>query len=267
MEEKTYVFGNDQNALLAGLMNNNGFGGGCGAWWVIILMALIWGRNGFGGNGDYGQVLQTLNGDTGRELLAQGIQGNQAAISQLASTLNCDVNAMTSALATLNNGINTVGNQVGMSGMQVINSIQSGNMTLANQISQCCCDNKLLVTNQGFENRIAISDQTNTLGTKIDNQTSLINEHFSQLELRALQDKIEMLREANTNLRGQIDNANQTAAIQGYINNIITPVANDVAALKAAAPPTVAVPYPQLTAVPNSVLYGYGPYGNGSIWS
>jgi hypothetical protein len=43
---------------------------------------------------------------------------------------------------------------------------------------------------------------------------------------------------------GQISNANQTAAIQSYVANLVNPLINDVAAIKAAQPPTVAVPYP-----------------------
>ena len=70
-ETKTYVFGNDSNSLLPALMNGNGFGNG-NAWWVIILLALLWGRGGYGQN-DVAPILGALNGDTGRDLLAQGI--------------------------------------------------------------------------------------------------------------------------------------------------------------------------------------------------
>jgi hypothetical protein len=65
-------------------------------------------------------------------------------------------------------------------------------------MAQCCCDNKLLVTNQGYENRIATLEQTNQLGSKVDNgtsqitnaianQTALINDRFCALELRDMQ--------------------------------------------------------------------------------
>lgn len=265
-ESKTYVFGNDSNSMLPALMSNGGFGGN-GAWWIVILLALLWGRGGYG-QGDVAPILGALNGDTGRDLLAQAIQGNGNAISQLASTFNTTTQNMAAAIGNLSTGIQQVGSQVGMSGAQVISAIQAGNMSLQQQLAQCCCDNKLLATQQGYENRIAIGDQTAILGSKIDQQTTLINEKFSQLELREMQNRIEALREANTNLKGTIDNANQTAQITSYVNSVVSPVAADVAALKAAAPPTVAVPYPQLSAVPTSYLYGYGPYaGTGSIWS
>ena len=68
-ESKTYVFGNDSNSMLPALMGNcNGLGGN--AWWVVIIMALLFGRNGFGNNGDLAPILGAMNGDTGRELLA-----------------------------------------------------------------------------------------------------------------------------------------------------------------------------------------------------
>ena len=55
-----------------------------------------------------------------------------------------------------------------MSGQQVINAIQSGNAAIASQLAQCCCENRLLTTQQGYESRIATMEQTNQLGGKID---------------------------------------------------------------------------------------------------
>lgn len=281
-EEKTYVFGNDGGniaslapllssmnnipTLMASMMNNGGFGGGNGAWWILILLWAL-GGNGWNNRGNTDAILSTLNNDTGREMILSAINGNSTAISQLASTLNCNVNALQGAIGQVQMSIQSVGNQVGLSSQQVINAIQSGNCQIANQLAQCCCDVRNTITSQGYENRIATQEQTGFITAKIDYQTNLINDKFCQLEMREMQNKIDTLRETNSALRGQIDNANQTAAITSYVNQIITPIATDVAALKAAAPPTVAVPYPQLSAVPTSYLYGSTCFNNGSIWS
>ena len=60
------------------------------------------GWNGFGGNRGIGQVGTDLgnliNNDAGRELLMQAIQGNGNAISQLATTLNCTLGDVQSAI-------------------------------------------------------------------------------------------------------------------------------------------------------------------------
>lgn len=104
----------------------------------------------------------------------------------------------------------------------------------------------MLTTTQGYENRIALAEQTNFLGAKIDYQTNFLSDKFCDLEKRELQNKIDALREERSTLLGRISNAEQTAAIQGYIASVVTPLAADVAAIKCAQPPTVSVPYPTL---------------------
>ena len=268
-EAKTYVFGNsDNSALMAAMANNGGFGGG-GGWWAWIILMALWGGNGFGRNGqDTQEILSTLNGDQGRQMLMSAIEGNGTAISQLASSLHCDVNSIQTALNAVQASICQVGNTVGMTGMQVVNAVQAGNADLAARLSQCCCENRLLTTTQGYETRIALSEQTNFLGAKLDNQTNVIVDKFCDLEKRELQNKIDALREERSTLLGRISNAEQTAAIQGYIASVVTPLAADVAAIKCAQPPTVPVQFPTLQAVqttPYCANFGtfgsFGPFG------
>lgn len=91
--------GMDPN-LVAALMNGNNnrsAWGGDGCWWIwIILLFFCWGGNGWGGNGMNSLPAQ-LNGDAGRELLMNAIQGNGSAITQLASSLNCSVQQIQTA--------------------------------------------------------------------------------------------------------------------------------------------------------------------------
>lgn len=283
-ESKTYVFGNGESSSLAALapalsnagmspalmasMMNNGFGGGQGAWWIIIFIIALMGR-GWGGNqGDTDAILAALNNDTGRDMLLSAITGNSNAISQLSTSLNCDTNALQSAINSVQYAVQSVGNQIGLSGQQIINSVQSGNSALASQLASCCCENRLLTTQQGYETRIATIEQTNTLGSKLDQQTTFLSDKFCDLEKREMQSKIDALQEEKSTLISQISNANQTAAIQNYVASVINPLITDVAAIKAAQPNTVTVQYPNLTAVPTSQLYGYNYYtlANGSYW-
>lgn len=268
-EAKTYVFGNsDNSALMAAMANNGGFGGG-GGWWAWIILMALWGGNGFGRNGqDTQEILSTLNGDQGRQMLMSAIEGNGTAISQLASTLHCDVNAIQSALSAVQASICQVGNTVGMTGMQIVNAVQAGDASLASQLANCCCENRLLTTTQGYENRIALAEQTSFLGAKIDNQTNIISDKFCDLEKRELQNKIDALREERSTLLGRISNAEQTAAIQGYIASVVSPLAADVAAIKCAQPPTVPVQFPTLQAVQTTPycanFAGFSPFGFGN---
>lgn len=216
----------DPNLLLA---LNNGYRnqdmwGGAGMWWIWILLLFGWGRNGFGGWGGYGNgeccnngcnncaaLPWALNNDTGRELLMQAIQGNGDAIRQLASTLNCDVKSIETNLCNIQSLIQNVGNQVGMSGQQVINSIQSVGCQLGNQLAQCCCDLKQGIERQGYENRIATINQTddiksdanakfNILSQKLDANNAILVEKFNDLEKRELQNRINTLQQEKTTL-------------------------------------------------------------------
>lgn len=216
----------DPNLLLA---LNNGYRnqdmwGGAGMWWIWILLLFGWGRNGFGGWGGYGNgeccnngcnncaaLPWALNNDTGRELLMQAIQGNGDAIRQLASTLNCDVKSIETNLCNIQSLIQNVGNQVGMSGQQVINSIQNIGCTIGNQIQSCCCTLQSAIERQGYEGRIATIQQTddiksdantkfNILSQKLDANNAILVEKFNDLEKRELQNRINTLQQEKTSL-------------------------------------------------------------------
>ena len=218
-----------------------------------------WGGNGFGNNG--GGLANQLNNDYGRDMLLQAINGNGNAISNLATTLNCDINAVQGAVNAVSAKLQDVGCQVGMSGQQVINAIQAGNASIASQMASCCCDVRESITKQGYENQLATLNQTNILGSKIDSQTALINDKFCQLEMREMQNKIDSQAEVITQLRNNENNAAQTAQIA----QMIAPLQAQINAIAAKQPQTVPVQWPQLTAVNTTPSVGNG-FGWGGWW-
>ena len=288
MESKTYVFGNegstsnngmlgllapllqkqgiDPNVLLA-MKGNNGFGGE-GGWfmWVIFLFFLMgWGGGwgGFGNNGR-GGLANEINNDYGRGLLMDAIGGNRNALSNLATQLNCTEGQIQSAISALTSQVQNIGNQVGMSGMQTINALQQGNMQIAQQIANCCCQTNNNITTQGYESKLAICQQTHAINdnananalmlrdTNQSNHLALMGK-LDQMQTQAMQDKLDALREKNSALVAQISNEHQTQALQAYQAQIITPVnaalaalQAEVAGIKCKLPNTVSVPYPQL---------------------
>ena len=275
--------GIDPNLLLA-LNNNGGFGGNNWIWILFLWMIWGWGGNGnWGGNGSNGFLSNQIANDSGRELLMNAIQGNGNSIRELASLLNTEVSTVQNGIFTLNNAITSVGTQVGMSGLQIQNAIQSGNASIASQICQCCCENRLAIANQTnalqsqmaanqAADQLAVCQQTNTLSTQaerntrdivdaIQNQSVMINDKFCDLEKRELQDKINSLTADNALLRSNMDNAAQTA----FINEKFNTVATELAAIKASQPNTVPVQWPQLTAV-NTTPYMGNFYGGFNGW-
>lgn len=280
-DEKTYIFpdgagstnGMDPAALMA-MMNNGGFGNGSWIWVIFLFFLYGWGGNGMFGRGN------GIDSGLGTDLVMQAVNGNRSAISDLASRLNCDINSINTAINAVQSSVQNVGSQVGMSGLQVINAIQSGNQTLASQLAQCCCENKLLVTQSNYENQISTLNQTNQLGSKIDAntntiaaqiaaQTTFLSDKFCDLEKREMQARIDSLLEEKNTLQTNIAFANQTGQIQNYISGIITPIAKEVDTIKRSLPSSVTIPYVPYTAVPNTGLYSGYYYGtaNQSIWS
>lgn len=273
--EKTYVFDNtdrggfDSSALIASLMNKQGVDpnlmallsnasknqdawGGGGFWFIwVIIMFWLWGgnRGGMFGNGADG-IPNQLNNDFGRDILLQAINGNGTAISQLASTLNCDVNALQGAIGQVQSSIQTVGSQVGMSGQQIINAIQLGNNTIATQLAECCCTLREGITKQGFDNQLATVNQTNTLQNTMNTNNQAIIAKLDAIQTQGLYDKIDALREKNSALVAQLSNEHQTAAINAYQAQSLIPVnaaLNDLSArlgaIECKQPATVTIPY------------------------
>ena len=267
-----------------GLFGGNGWGGGILGFFLGLLFGNGWGGfggfgNGFGGGAGAGFLSNQLNNDSGRELLMNAINSNgeasRAAISNLATMLGQDYSQVSAAVNTLQTGLNSLALQQAVSVPQIINSIQSGNASLASQLCQCCCENRLLTTEQGYQAQIRTLEQTNALGSQADRNTRsitdaiaaqsiMINDKFCDLEKRELQGTITRQAETISQLRGQIDNANQTAAITGYINSLVSPIAKEVDDIKCKMPNTVPVTWPNLAAV-NTTPYVSGGFYQGGF--
>lgn len=281
-----------QFTIPIGGLGNGGFGFGNGMNGIVDLFGLAiiasifgWNNGGFGGgwggsNAGAGFLSNQLNNDSGRELIMNAINSNgeasRAAIQNLATMLGQDYATVNSAVQNVQNALATLAAQQGMSTLQIINSIQAGNSALASQFAQCCCENKLLVTQQGYESQIATLNQTNQLGQQADRntnsllnainaQTVAMNDQFCAARERDMQAKIDTQAEVITQLRGQIDNAQQTAQITGYVNSLIAPLAAKVTEIADKQPNTVPVQWPNLTAVNNTPYMGYNYGGFGGF--
>ena len=154
-ESKIYTIPDGNNSLDPNLMlalsQNGGFGNGNWMWMMFmwILFPWLFNGNGFGnGFGGNGFLANQLNNDAGRDLLLQAINGRADALGQLAGILNTSVSNIQNGVNAIQSAVQSVGSQVGLSGAQVINSVQSGNAALSQQLCQCCCENRLAIANQ-----------------------------------------------------------------------------------------------------------------------
>lgn len=267
--------GNMDPAALMAMMNNGGFGGNGGWWWIwIILIFFCWG--GFGGNGfggrNAGALATELNNDANTNLLMQAINGNKDAINNLASTLNCDINSVQTALNTINSGVSQISCDTKLSSCEVINAITSGNATLASELANCCCTTQRSIdavnnniTKMGYENQLSVCNQTNNLVNTMNSNTLALRDSgtantqsiiakLDAMQNQALLDKIDSLRERNSTLLTQLSQEHQTATFGNMISSATAPIVtklnslqSDVDGIKCKLPNTVSVPYPQLS--------------------
>ena len=282
-DTKAYYFGNDANVGANGLLasiipalqnkgldtsylmgllsgnNNGGFFGNNGFESIIalIIVAAIFGNGnfGFGVNNNHANNAE-------REMLMSAIQRNGTDLSQLAQSLNCSVGRINDAVNAVASQICNLSGQLGMSSQQIINSIQSGDCQLANQIASCCCTiqkeiaNSNAITTRGFADvGYALRDQTCNIEKAIAASTSQILDGQRAAEMRDMQDKLDALREKNAQQAVILNNAQQTAQFQA----MLAPIQATLADIKCNQIPTKKISCPE-TYVPvnNSINATYG---------
>lgn len=277
-------------ALLMALNNNGGFGNN-GNWIWLLFLWMMWGVNGngfggLGGNNGTGYLANQISNSEGRDLLLQAINGRADALGQLAQITNTGVETVKNGIFSLQSAIQTVGAQVGMSGLQVQNAIQAGDAAISRQLCECCCENRLAIANQTSalqstfaahdanvrlqlaqneaSQQLRVCQQTNQLGSQIDkstddilnaiqSQNTMITKEFCELKERELQNKIDTQSDTITQLRGQLSNNAQTF----QFNAAFRTLDDKIDAIAAKQPNTVPVIYPNLVAVNQT------PFNNG----
>lgn len=241
------------------------------------------------------------------DLLMQAIQGNNNAIQEAATRLGCDVNAIASSIQGVRSDIATVGSQLGFSSERIINAVNQGDCGVIQALKDCCCETQKSILSNNYENRIAIGDATRSLkdsvnyvglqvekgfaNTNYETQaqtcalqntirdagtanTNAIIAKLDAMQNQQLLDKIDALREKNSEQAVVINNAQQSAAFNQMLNSYTAPIASavntlqtELASVKCRLPETVTLPYSCATAVPSSLFYngavGINTFNNG----
>ncbi len=313
-ESKIYTIPDGNNALDPNLMlalsQNGGFGNGNWMWMMFmwILFPWIFNGNGFGGgfgNNGTGFLANQLNNDAGRDLLLQAINGRADSLGQLANILNTNVSDVQNGVNAIQNAVQTVSAQVGMSREQVINSVQAGNASLSQQLCQCCCDNRLAIANQTnaiqaqsaanhsaatlqaaqnqadtqlqmaqmqSANQLSVCQQTNQLGLQADRNTnSILNAIAGQNTLitKEFCDLKERELQNKIDMQGDI-----ITQLRGQISNdkqteafnsAFNSLNDKINAMAAKQPNTIPVQWPNVIAANTTPYIGYS--GQTSFWN
>ena len=258
-----------------------------------------WNQNENGLEAATQRQIQTLsdqmNDNHTSDLIMQAIQGNNSAIQEVSTRLGCDLNAIASAVQGVRSDIASVGSQLGFSSERIINAVNQGDCGVIQALKDCCCETQKSILTNNYENRIAIGDATATLKDSVNYVGLQVEKGFSNsnyetqaqtcalqntirdagtantnaiiakldaMQNQSLLDKIDSLREKNSEQAVIINNAQQSAAFSQMLNSYTAPIASavntlqtELASVKCRLPETVTLPYSCATAIPTNMLY------------
>lgn len=195
----------------------------------LIWLALLGGRNGgiFGGgsdcavNGKLDALSTQMQTNQNTNLAMDAINGNHEALHSLSTNLNVGFANLDNAICGVQNAITKVGGEVGMTGQQVINAVLMGNKDLTAALQSCCCENKQLVMQMGYETQLR--DQTNTcaITTRIAELANGVQTGFANIGYQASQNTNAIIQAGNANTQRIVDtmNAHWNAELQQKYND------------------------------------------------
>ena len=287
----------DPNLLLA-LNNNGGFGGGMGFYWIFFLW-MMWMQN--GRNGNFNDYVASMNGNEGRQYLAEIMNGRFDNLGQLAQIVNTGVETVKNGIFALQSNISQVGASVGLTAAQTQNAILLGNAGLSQQLCECCCNmrydlaqqtnalqaqaaNNFAATQLQSANnqaatqlqmaqiesadQLAVCQQTNTLGSQAERNTnSILNAIAGQNTLitKEFCDLKERELQNKINTQGDIITQLRNQISNDHqtlqFNAAFHALDDKIDAIAAKQPNTVPVQWPNIIAA-NATPYIGGVYGN-----
>lgn len=187
-----------------------GSGGGFGnfggdGWWILLLLLFAGGGfgngfGGFGGDGIYPWLnnSQNINDGFRDQMLNSSVSGIQSGVTSGFGDIQT---ALCGGFAGVNASITNAQMASMNQAFANQNAMNQGFNSVTSQLSQCCCDNKMLgVTTQNI-----VQSEGAATRLAIQNQTQAILDKMCQQELDAY-------RRENDNLRTQINMLNLSAS-------------------------------------------------------
>lgn len=247
-----YALGQDSGG------GNGGGGGGFGSFgeglWAVIILAILFGRGGFGFGGGNGGGGGMTSGDSCccvQNAVSQGF-----ALNNITDGIRSIANGISDSTYALNNaitgGFHGVDNAICTLGYQT----QQGFNTLGYQQKDCCCETQRLIERGFCDLGQSINMQTRDI---IDNQ----NANYRGIMDFMVQTKIDALQSENETLRLRASQADQNAVIGARIDaavaELLRRTGNDCPTAAYLVQPPTPVNFP----TNGCGTVQFGGYGNG----
>ena len=213
---------NDPMAMAA-MMN-----GGMNGQWNNPFVYLVWmmfANRFFGNDWNNGQNAQNvelqnqiqslrsqISDNQNSALVMDAVKGNNVALSQLASNLNCDYNALNGAICDVRQGIALLAGKTDSNAEKVINAANLGDLNIVQQLKDCCCTTQQNIVKMGYESQLGQKDIVNTIQTQTlamqqghNNITTEILRNLATITAQNQQDKCDILRSGEMNTQRIVD--------------------------------------------------------------
>lgn len=236
----TMLVGPTSMPYQGGMCNNGGFGNFGGDWaWIILLLLLGWGNNGFGGYGGGGNELYPwmnqaeITSDGFRDqMMNNNVTSIRDSIGDISTQL---CNGFAGVNATVNGGFanaETAANARQMANMNQAFAAQTamsqGFNGVQSQLADCCCENRLAsadlkytIATENCADRYEAANNTRDIIQSQTQGTQAILDKLCQLELDAKNDKITDLERQLTMANLQASQTAQNAFIaQGFSDEV-----------------------------------------------
>ena len=235
----------DIAAVTGSNRDNDGMWGN-GAWWIVILLIFGWG--GFGGNGwgcngaGNGYTDAAIQRGFDNQTVVSKLDGINNGICSLGYDQLAQMNGINTNILQTGFGIQQAINADTVSGMQNTNAIQSTLTNMAAQNASCCCETQRQIERGFADTNYNMATQACQTRQAIADSTRSILDYLCQDKIATLQAENNDLRRAASQDR---QNALLTTAMTAQTNQIIN-------AVNPTAIPAYVVPNP------NAYAYGCG---------
>lgn len=202
-----YALGSD-----SGNGNNSGFGGWGDGLWAIIILAMIWGGNGWGGFGG-GSNSPGFQGYATRADVNEAIafNGVEHGISNIQQGI-CD------STYALNNAITSGFNNTNVAMLQGFSGVDKSMCQLGYNLQDCCCQTQNAIQGVRYDMATQACDTRNTIQNStrdiIDNQ----NANYRGLMDFMVQSKIDSLQSENQALKLAASQASQNSYLTATLD-------------------------------------------------
>lgn len=195
---------------MAAMMNQNDYMNNPFAYliWMIFAMRMWNNHDDHQGNAIQSQLdamRSQIADNQNSSLVMDAIRGNANAITQLASSLNCDFNALNNAICCVRSGIQEVAGNVNFSAERVINAINLGDANLTSALQNCCCQTQQNIIKMGYENQLGQKDIVNQMQTGFSYTNTGLERATSNLGFQMSQMACDLKTNANANTQRIVD--------------------------------------------------------------